>query len=411
MIQETSRKNSTLIVFYLYLTSFVALFAFLDMAFILEVGLLVTTVAASLINNKFKMPTSVILFYLILVIFALFFAPSMSIVRYPLGELANVLLYSFVPIYLFSQNNIDYESILEKWKKTATVFSLLMPLLLVYRELRFIFYYEFGYVAHLNIIIFVLYFFVKKDYTPLNFFLIIYNTIGLLLWGSRLVLLSTAITSVLIILILIKERLHIKIIKIVATIFLVGMLYVNLPTILVAISDVLGIFDIESRNITLLMQQVEGGLEAVIGSRQEFYPQMFEFMRSSYGVPKGFGVIRSMTNGEYYHAHNFIIQFILTFGLVSLLVFLIFIIIYYIWTGRRSYYSDSKRYILFITILSFFLRSIAGTNFYNDYIFYIFVGILFSSNVIENKNMQLRQKFSQWFNHIKYGGSNESING
>lgn len=395
----------------MYLTSFVTLFAFLDMAFILEIGVLIGTIAASLINNKFKMPVPVVLFYFVLIVFALFFAPTMSVARYPLGELANVLLYSFVPIYLFSQNNIDYTSILSKWKKVATIFSLLMPLLLVYRELRFIFYYEFGYVAHLNVLIFVLYFFVKKEYTPMNFFWIVYNTVGLLLWGSRLVLLSTAITSVLIILVLTKERLHIKIFKFLLTFFLVVMLYINLPTILVTINEVLGLFDIDSRNITLLMQQVEGGLEAVIGSRQEFYPQMFEYMRNSYGIPRGFGVIRSMTDGKYYHAHNFIIQFILTFGLISLLAFLMFIVIYYIRTSRRSFYSDSKRYILFISITSFFLRSIAGTNFYNDYIFYIFVGILFSSNVIENKNVYLRDKFTQWFNHIKYGGNNESING
>jgi len=380
------------------------------MAFILEVGLLIATVAASLINNKFKMPTSVILFYLILIVYALFLAPSMSVARYPLGELANVLLYSFVPIYLFSQNNIDYDSILKKWKKTATIFSLLLPLLLVYREMRFIFYYEFGYVAHLNVLIFVLYFFVKKEYTLQNFFWIVYNTIGLLFWGSRLVLLSTAITSVLIILVLIQERFHIKIIKFLITIFLVVMLYVNLPTILVTLDTILGSLGINSRNITLLMQQIEGGLEAVIGDRQDFYPQMIMELRESLGIPQGFGVIRSMTDGVYYHAHNFIIQFIFTFGLVPLFAFILYTAIYYVQTSRHSIYSDTKKYVLFIGITSFFFRSIAGTNFYNDYIFYIVVGILFSSTVVENKNKQTRADYTQYFNRLLYGGNNENIN-
>lgn len=410
MIQDVSSRNSSLIIFYLYLTSFVTLFAFLDMAFILEVGLLIATVAASLINNKFKMPTSVILFYLILIVYALFLAPSMSVARYPLGELANVLLYSFVPIYLFSQNNIDYDSILKKWKKTATIFSLLLPLLLVYREMRFIFYYEFGYVAHLNVLIFVLYFFVKKEYTLQNFFWIVYNTIGLLFWGSRLVLLSTAITSVLIILVLIQERFHIKIIKFLITIFLVVMLYVNLPTILVTLDTILGSLGINSRNITLLMQQIEGGLEAVIGDRQDFYPQMIMELRESLGIPQGFGVIRSMTDGVYYHAHNFIIQFIFTFGLVPLFAFILYTAIYYVQTSRHSIYSDTKKYVLFIGITSFFFRSIAGTNFYNDYIFYIVVGILFSSTVVENKNKQTRADYTQYFNRLLYGGNNENIN-
>jgi len=410
LIQDVSSRNSSLIIFYLYLTSFVTLFAFLDMAFILEVGLLIATVAASLINNKFKMPTSVILFYLILIVYALFLAPSMSVARYPLGELANVLLYSFVPIYLFSQNNIDYDSILKKWKKTATIFSLLLPLLLVYREMRFIFYYEFGYVAHLNVLIFVLYFFVKKEYTLQNFFWIVYNTIGLLFWGSRLVLLSTAITSVLIILVLIQERFHIKIIKFLITIFLVVMLYVNLPTILVTLDTILGSLGINSRNITLLMQQIEGGLEAVIGDRQDFYPQMIMELRESLGIPQGFGVIRSMTDGVYYHAHNFIIQFIFTFGLVPLFAFILYTAIYYVQTSRHSIYSDTKKYVLFIGITSFFFRSIAGTNFYNDYIFYIVVGILFSSTVVENKNKQTRADYTQYFNRLLYGGNNENIN-
>lgn len=412
MIQEeTASKNSTLIVFYLYLTSFVALFSFLDMAFLLEVGLLVTTVALALVNNKFKIPTSILVFYLSLIVFALFMAPSMTVARYPLGELANVLLYSFIPIYLFSQNNIDYENILNKWKKVAMLFSLLLPILLIWREMRFIFYYEFGYVTHLNILIFVLYFFVKKEYTPLNFFLIVYNTISLLVWGSRLVLLSTAITSVLIILILTKERMHIKIIKFLALSFLVVMLFVNLPTILVAINGVLGLLGIHSRNITLLMQQVEGGIDAVIGDRQDFYPHMIVYLRNSLGIPQGFGVIRSMTDGVYYHAHNFIIQFIFTFGLIPLVLFISYTAIYYIQTGRHSIYSDSKRYVLFIGITSFLLRSIAGTNFYNDYIFWIIVGVLFSSTMVENKNKQIRADYRQYFNQILYGGSNENFNG
>ena len=411
MSQEISEKNSTLIIFYLYLTSIIALFSFLDMAFILEVSLLIGLIGVSLVTNNFKVPISIVLFYMTLIVFSLFLAPTMSNARYPLGELANVLLYSFVPIYLFSQNNIDYGSILAKWKKTAILFSALLPVLLVWREFRFIFYYEFGYVAHLNILIFVLYFFVKKEYKPLNFFLIGYNAVALLLWGSRLVLLSTAITSLLIILFLTKEKLHIKILKFILVIFIVGMLFVNLSTILVAINSVLKAVGIDSRNITLLMKQLEGGIDAVIGDRQDFYPQMLEYVKQSLGVPRGFGVIRSMTDGVYYHAHNFIIQFVLTFGLGSLLAFLTYTFIYYIQAGRRSVFADSKRYLLFIGITSFFFRSIAGTNFYNDYIFYIIVGILFSSNVIENKNKQIRHDFTNYINKIRYGGNNENING
>ena len=71
MNQEISERNSTLIIFYLYLTSIIALFSFLDMAFILEVSLLVGLIGVSLVTNKFKVPISIVLFYMTLIVFDL----------------------------------------------------------------------------------------------------------------------------------------------------------------------------------------------------------------------------------------------------------------------------------------------------------------------------------------------------
>lgn len=412
MIETTASKNATLIVCYLYLSTVVSLLSFIQMNFIIEVLLIVILSLITVKINQWNFNFKIVLFYLGLLAYALFYLPLTETVRYPVGDLVNILLYSFIPIFIFAQNNINYQSILEKWKKAAEIFSIFLPVLLFFREMRWISYYNLGYAAHLNILILVLYFFALKDYKMRNFLLIVINTVFLLIWGSRLVLLSTAITSVLIILFLVKEEGYKKIFKITLSIFAVFFLVINLSSILSVIDQLLDTLDINSRNITLIMQQLEGGLEAVLGRRQDFYPQMMELLKGSYGLPRGFGVIRTMTNGEFYHAHNFVVQFILTFGLLALFAFSLYVLLYGKRILKESYYANSKFYIYFISIVSFLLRSIAGTNFYNDFMFFIIVGMLFSSNYMENKNQSLKETKDKKQSYItNNGGSNESFNG
>jgi len=136
----------------------------------------------------------------------------------------------------------------------------------------------------------------------------------------------------------------------------------------------------------LFITQLSGKSEnAVISSgRDDIYPVIFKYIKEeNVFFPSGFGVARNLTDGAYYHAHNFFLEFILIFGLLGFSLFIVFFSVKVLamrkW--RKNVEDQIKFDFLLILSISFILRSLMGTHFIKDVIFLVCLGIILSVNI------------------------------
>lgn len=76
---------------------------------------------------------------------------------------------------------------------------------------------------------------------------------------------------------------------------------------------------IYSRTVGLLIEQMETN-EIYWTRRDYIYAVCIEYIKDRMGLPGGFGVPLYLTSGEYYHAHNIILELIIFFGVWGTLI-------------------------------------------------------------------------------------------
>ncbi len=75
--------------------------------------------------------------------------------NYVFADGLNLVMYSFLPIYLLGQNLICYKEFRDIWMKMASLFTMLLPVFYLFRQSGYISYFDIGFLAHLNILIIV----------------------------------------------------------------------------------------------------------------------------------------------------------------------------------------------------------------------------------------------------------------
>ncbi len=147
-------------------------------------------------------------------------------------------------------------------------------------------------------------------------------------------------------------------------------------------------FGIRSRNLNLFISQLSGkDTSEFLSGRDSIYPVVLEYLRGNGAFPSGFGVARKLTNGLYYHSHNFFLEMILILGFLgfAILIGCFFIKMQVLFKNRK--HKNNKMMLEFIVILlsSFVVRSLTGTYFVTDVVFLTFLGIMLS---IDNKGLK-----------------------
>jgi len=249
---------------------------------------------------------------------------------------------------------------------------------------------------------------IQKNIKATTIIFLIINLGVAAILGSRMVFVSSVLTAVLIFIIFARKN-----IKFYINLFLMSLLAVvvsyNLLNILTFMNETLGKIGIKSRNLYMFINQVKGGFEnsIVLSGRENIYPVISEYLKENTIFPSGFGVARKLTNEVYYHAHNFLLEIILIFGIIGCLVILVAALLKLKVLIKNIDFSENRimLHILTVLLISFFFRSLTGTYFMTDGIFLFCLGIfvsvsnkeeriLFSSDVIKKHWTKMVKKFS-----------------
>lgn len=316
--------------------------------------------------NKLKFTFKSI--FLILITITLFLVNALfsEYPTYVLAILFNFIVI-FIPVVYLINVELDYKKIFAYWHKFSIIFTLLLPIFINLYFLKKIGYYEVGLVTHINTI--SLAFSISQSNKKTNIICLIANILICLFFGSRSVFVSSVILTFFVYL-LFKRKRNFSFYFIISIVSGMGIyIYANLIDILYSIQNLMIRFGINSRNLSLFIQQLSAqNTDIYLSGRDGIYPVIIEQLKMANGLPEGVGVARILTHNMFYHSHNFFLEMLLTFGTILgsiLIIALLFMIIFHLLKNIQSY----QIYFGIALLISFLLRSLVGTYFLQDVIF------------------------------------------
>lgn len=168
--------------------------------------------------------------------------------------------------------------------------------------------------------------------------------------------------------------------KLIIMVGLVGMAYIllnNLIDILYWVSQKLAQYGMQSRSVTLLINQIKSN-EIYLTNRDYIYTACVEYIRGGVGLPGGFGIPLYITSGKYYYTHNIILQFLTFFGIWGTIIILGIILIR---ARTIKYIAPLKcRKFMYFMLLCYIGIGMAGSSIWIHYLSTIFIAIFFFGN-------------------------------
>lgn len=384
-ILDITKQNSFILILYIYLSSISLLFIPIISNFYVKTFILFLMILATLYVNSFSFPLNIRIIFgglVVLIIINYLMVPHK---QYVFADGINFLLYSFIPVYLFVQRKVSLVGFREYWLKFAIFFTFLMPLYYIYRIKGFILYFDIGFLAHLNILI-LTYYLLSQNNTKRNLiYYIIYlisNLAILGVLGSRMVLIATLLTIIWTFILLANKKsikFYISISSLAVTFFFISR---YLLEILVFLNTIISEIGVKSRNLSLFITQLKSGFNnsTILSGRDDIYPVVINYLYEHGLFPSGLGMARKLTEGKFYHAHNFLLELLLALGLLGFIfLFGVFIFkLYHLLTAKNNPDIRLTLELLSILLVSFLIRSLTGTYYLTDPIFLISFGIIIS---------------------------------
>lgn len=384
--------NTKVLLLYLLMPVVISAFSPIINNFIFSYIFLGILITISLWNNHFYINKGVLVGYLILSLCILFNIFISDIKQYVVPDGINLLVYSFVPIYLTSLKQINLKYFVDKSLHYAGILVLTLPYFYYLRIIGYISYFDLGLICHFIILLVLINLVIKRSNVPTSYIMMGLAIIIGLIYGSRTVILAgVACYIVSLFFYSGKNKLQYNLFVIsILGVFLI--IITNIKSIVRLLAFQLASVGINSRNIVLLANMLESGsIDTVSSGRENIYPIVIEYIRNNPLFPSGFGVSRFLTNGTYYHSHNFLLEIFLILGVPLGIFFLLWILTRIF----RLYYQNNEIVfkIVIIFSISYFVRGIFGTHLISDQIFLLVLGLLISSGLYE-KQKKLEEEYN-----------------
>lgn len=319
-----------LLVLWLYSSSIMALFsdAFSSsLPQLLSYAFRMTLLLYALFVLKIKVDVRALLLTLAILIYAM-----VSFYIVPNGNYYAVVidtvsaLAAWVPcVFLVTQDEFDIDVFASTWANAATRLSLLVFLSIICQFMGFITYGTTAHLAAPNALGLLIAYYMEKGEIGTGVskrvvLLLLFNTASILFFGGRSFALSIVV-AVFAVWALSGGSSVKRLGRIAVLALLTMILFYNLIPLLLFASDQLDKFGISSRNIDLLIQQINTS-EIYLANRDVAYDLSLSLIDEAKGFPTGFGAVYSITGGDFYHPHNFLIQTALLFGVFGAALFI-----------------------------------------------------------------------------------------
>lgn len=387
---KSNKIQHYLLILYFYIHSYLVLFKIrMTDSWILLVELsvfLLMFLIVLIINNwKIKRNIAIFLGVTVLLLFAnLFLTDSFSNV---LTLAIRIIITILPPLYIITEELIDYKNLLEVWYKIALFNLLLLPVYYFLRSMYILQYIDIAEFTYVNCIILFYQFLMSSNKNVIPLIALIPNFLLLLVAGSRMILIATIVVFIVILFFLNHSRTLKYYFNTILTFLFALIVALNLETILISLSNWITKFGISSRNINLFLQFIRGAkFEDISSGRDTIYDTVINYIFDTYGFPHGIGKVYSLTNGEYYHSHNILLETVLTFGILITLILLALFCYKLVYYYKKR--NNNKYQFRFFVLIScpYLVRSLVGTYFLTDTLFLIMFSLLLTRIKKEDSN-------------------------
>ncbi len=282
-----------------------------------------------------------------------------------------------VPCLCVSNNIFDLRIFVEKWWKFSKLNLPLVLVAVVLLKQGLVNYSIFTSICVPNVFIgsyMVLQGIEKRKWLYINVAINILVTVVL---GGRM---SAVISACMILFAYIysgKIKLWKKLIIIIGLVVAAYILLNNLIDILYWISQKLAQYGMQSRSVNLMIRQIKSN-EVYLTNRDYIYTACVEYIKSRIGLPGGFGIPLYITSGEYYYAHNVVLQFFTFFGIWGTIIILGITLI----RARTIKYIaplKCKKFMYFM-LLCYIGIGMTGSSIWIHYLSTIFIAVFFFGN-------------------------------
>lgn len=282
-----------------------------------------------------------------------------------------------VPCLCVSNNIFDLKIFVEKWWRFSKLNLPLVLVAVVLLKQGLVHYSIFTSICVPNVFIssyMVLQGIEKRKWLYIN---VAINILVTVVFGGRM---SAVISACMILFAYVYSgeiKLWKKLIIIVGLVISAYILLNNLIDILYWISQKLAQYGMQSRSVTLLINQIKSN-EIYLTNRDYIYTECVEYIRGGIGLPGGFGIPLYITSGEYYYAHNVVLQFLTFFGIWGTIIILGIILIR---AKTIKYIAPLKcRKFMYFMLLCYMGIGMTGSSIWIHYLSTIFIAIFFFGN-------------------------------
>lgn len=286
----------------------------------------------------------------------------------------------FLPaLLIISSSLFDLEDFLIIWRRFAYVATFISPIAIFLMQNRVIDYGVFTYLNLPNCIIFSYNIMTLPKGDKRKKFALVFdivNVLIILLFGGRMAAFAAAFSIFLAYMISSSVRAYKKIIIIlligVAGIFVIN----NLSTLLTQLQMILSKYNLSSRSLSLLIEQMRtGGTSLYLTRRNIIYDEITKYISDRGGLPGGFGVSLNISGGQFYHPHNLFLQLAVMFGVIGGVIFVL-LIVYRVARIKRSNLQYEYQFTLLV-LVEYLVISFTGGSILNNFVAIIGIGMAF----------------------------------
>lgn len=341
----------------------------------LSYGLAVSLFLLAIVTNKWKFSKKFMLFVSVVMVYVLINGVLVSYKDFVFEEWIVMLSVSFLPMYLITSHLVDYTYLMRRWYSLSIGMTTLFPLYINLYASGLIHYQDMGHYSQYNLIPLAFFLFVKKERKFWNLVLLLANLIVGLVIGARSLFVTSIGTVLLMVIVLRFKRRP----KYYFSLIILGVLAVfivfNLREIVHFLYDWTLNLGIDSRNLYLFVQQLEGStFESLSSGRSPVWREVYAHIKRNFGLPLGLGVTRHVTGMGF--SHNVLLDLALVFGVVGAVLFLLWYAYMTVRLVRTSGLGLDKTGFFFAVFFSFWIRSLVDSYFVLDSKFYILLAML-----------------------------------
>lgn len=325
-----------------------------------------------------RINTNVVIFCIVYIVIAVINAILVMYPYYVIIESFTGIVNMLLPMIVIGSKVFCIKKFVDQWLRFAVALSFFIPVIIYLHQLGWIDYGVFTYVNVPNVIVLSWVSFNndrnKIRYTHLCLSLV--NLFAVLIFGGRMASLSAFFSLCMSLFLCSYVRFYKKILSICFLLICSIYFYYNAIDILSFMYSVLNKYNFSSRNIFLLMDQMNSiNGDIYLTSRDYIYDIVWHYIINRYGLPGGFGVTLFLTDGTFYHPHNFFLQVFSIMGIFGGIVFLCCIA--YRLVYARKILSDFDYRFMLIILLDYFVISLSGASILSNYLSLIGFGLLF----------------------------------